>query len=192
MLFRSLPPGLSPEARRAIERRVAPEKDVDGFLPQSQGHLLLGEPGFVPCTPAGCMRLLAEAEISPRGRHAVVIGRSNIVGKPMALLLLAADATVTIAHSRTPDLPAVVRGADIVVAAVGVPGILRPEHFRAGSVVIGAGVRYEGRKVLPDVDESCADVAGWITPRVGGVGPTTIAMLFRNTVEIAERRLGIT
>ncbi len=176
--------------------RLDPDKDVDGLHPMNLGRLALGVPGPVPCTPAGIEALLAFYEIPVAGRHVVILGRGMTLGRPLSLLLSqkrpTANAAVTVVHTGVANWADYTREADIVVAAVGVPGIVRPEHIRAGSVVIGAGVRYEGRRVLPDVDESCAEVAGWITPRVGGVGPTTIAMLFRNTVEIAERRLGIT
>ena len=168
-----------------------PDKDVDGAHPMNMGRLALGMPGPVPCTPAGIEALLAHYDIPVAGRHVVILGRGATLGRPLALLLAqkrpTANAAVTVVHTGVPDWPKYTREADIVVAAAGVPGILQPEHVREGSVVIGGGVRYEGRKLLPDVDESCAEVAGAITPRVGGVGPTTIAMLFRNAVECAER-----
>jgi methylenetetrahydrofolate dehydrogenase (NADP+)/methenyltetrahydrofolate cyclohydrolase len=133
--------------------------------------------------------------VAIEGRHVVIVGRGLTIGRPLANLLTLkrpnANAAVTVVHTGVPDWPRYTQRADIVVAAAGVPGILQPEHIRPGSVVIGGGVRYEGRKLLPDVDEACEQVAGWITPRVGGVGPTTIAMLFRNAVEAAERRAGI-
>ena len=184
-----LPAGISPDDARRITRAIAPEKDVDGFLPVNQGLLAMGEPGFVPCTPAGCMRLLALSGIEPRGRTAVVIGRSNIVGKPMAQLLLAADATVTIAHSRTPDLPAVVRQADIVVAAVGRPGLVKGDWIKPGAVVLDVGInRLPDGRLVGDVDlESVRGVAAAVTPVPGGVGPMTIACLLDNTVRAAER-----
>jgi len=172
-----------------------PDKDVDGLHPVNLGRLVLGVPGPVPCTPAGIEALLAHYEIPVAGREVVILGRGFTLGRPLALLLSqkrpTANAAVTVVHTGVPDWPRYTRRADIVVAAAGVPGILQPEHIRPGAVVVGGGVRYEGRKLLPDVDESCAEVAGWITPRVGGVGPTTIAMLFRNAVEAAERRAGI-
>jgi methylenetetrahydrofolate dehydrogenase (NADP+)/methenyltetrahydrofolate cyclohydrolase len=172
-----------------------PDKDVDGLHPVNLGRLVLGVPGPVPCTPAGIEALLAHYEIPVSGREVVILGRGFTLGRPLSLLLsqkrATANAAVTVVHTGVPDWPKYTQRADIVVAAAGVPGIVQPEHIRPGSVVIGGGVRYEGRKLLPDVDESCEAVAGWITPRVGGVGPTTIAMLFRNAVEAAERRAGI-
>jgi methylenetetrahydrofolate dehydrogenase (NADP+) / methenyltetrahydrofolate cyclohydrolase len=172
-----------------------PDKDVDGLHPVNLGRLVLGVPGPVPCTPAGIEALLAYYEIPVAGREVVVLGRGFTLGRPLALLLSqkrpTANAAVTVVHTGVPDWPRYTQRADIVVAAAGVPGILQPEHIRPGAVVVGGGVRYEGRKLLPDVDERCEEVAGWITPRVGGVGPTTIAMLFRNAVESAERRAGV-
>jgi methylenetetrahydrofolate dehydrogenase (NADP+)/methenyltetrahydrofolate cyclohydrolase len=172
-----------------------PDKDVDGLHPVNLGRLALGVPGPVPCTPAGIEALLAHYEIPVSGREVVILGRGFTLGRPLSMLLSqkrpTANAAVTVVHTGVPDWPRYTQRADIVVAAAGVPGILQPEHIRPGSVVVGGGVRYEGRRLLPDVDESCGEVAGWITPRVGGVGPTTIAMLFRNAVEAAERRAGI-
>ncbi len=174
---------------------IDPDKDVDGLHPVNLGRLVLGVPGPVPCTPAGIEALLAHYDVPVAGREVVILGRGFTLGRPLALLLSqkrpTANAAVTVVHTGVPDWPRYTQRADIVVAAAGVPGILQPEHIRPGSVVVGGGVRYEGRKLLPDVDEACAEVAGWITPRVGGVGPTTIAMLFRNAVEAAERRAGI-
>jgi methylenetetrahydrofolate dehydrogenase (NADP+)/methenyltetrahydrofolate cyclohydrolase len=172
-----------------------PDKDVDGLHPVNLGRLALGVPGPVPCTPAGIEALLAHYEIPVSGREVVILGRGFTLGRPLSMLLSqkrpTANAAVTVVHTGVPDWPRYTQRADIVIAAAGVPGILQPEHIRPGSVVVGGGVRYEGRRLLPDVDESCEEVAGWITPRVGGVGPTTIAMLFRNAVEAAERRAGI-
>jgi methylenetetrahydrofolate dehydrogenase (NADP+)/methenyltetrahydrofolate cyclohydrolase len=156
------------------------------------GRLALSVPGPVPCTPGGIEALLAHYEIPVAGREVVILGRGFTLGRPLALLLSqkrpTANAAVTVVHTGVPDWPRYTQRADVVIAAAGVPGILQPEHIRPGAVVVGGGVRYEGRKLLPDVDESCEEVAGWITPRIGGVGPTTIAMLFRNAVEAAERR----
>jgi methylenetetrahydrofolate dehydrogenase (NADP+)/methenyltetrahydrofolate cyclohydrolase len=171
-----------------------PDKDVDGMHPLNLGRLALSVPGPVPCTPAGIEALLAHYGIPVAGREVCILGRGFTLGRPLALLLSqkrpTANAAVTVVHTGVPDWPRYTRRAEIVVAAAGVPGILQPEHLTPGAVVVGGGVRYEGRKLLPDVDERCEDVAGYITPRVGGVGPTTIAMLFRNAVEAAERRAG--
>ena len=170
---------------------IDPDKDVDGLHPVNMGRLALSMPGPVPCTPAGIEALLAHYEIPVAGRNVCILGRGTTLGRPLALLLSqkrpTANAAVTVVHTGVDDWPAYTRRADIVVAAAGVPGILQPEHLTPGVVVIGGGVRYEGRKLLPDVDERCEEVAGAITPRLGGVGPTTIAMLFRNAVEAAER-----
>jgi methylenetetrahydrofolate dehydrogenase (NADP+)/methenyltetrahydrofolate cyclohydrolase len=169
-----------------------PDKDVDGLHPVNMGRLALGMPGPVPCTPAGIEALLAHYEIPVSGRHVCILGRGATLGRPLALLLSqkrpTANAAVTVVHTGVPNWADYTRAADIVIAAAGVPGILQPEHITPGVTVIGGGVRYEGRKLLPDVDESCEEVAGAITPRLGGVGPTTIAMLFRNCVEAAEQR----
>lgn len=171
--------------------QMDPDKDVDGLHPFNMGRLALSMPGPVPCTPAGIEALLAHYAIPVSGRHVVILGRGATLGRPLAILLSqkrpTANAAVTVVHTGVPDWAEHTRRADIVVAAAGVPGILRAEHVRPGAVVVGGGVRYEGRKLLPDVDESVAEVAGWITPRVGGVGPTTIAMLFSNAVRAAER-----
>jgi methylenetetrahydrofolate dehydrogenase (NADP+)/methenyltetrahydrofolate cyclohydrolase len=172
-----------------------PDKDVDGMHPVNMGRLALGMPGPVPCTPAGIEALLAHYEIPIAGREVCILGRGATLGRPLALLLSqkrpTANAAVTVVHTGVPDWPEHSRRADILVAAAGVPGMIQPEHVKPGSVVVGAGVRYEGKKLLPDVDEACEEVAGWITPRVGGVGPTTIAMLFRNCIEAAERFAGL-
>lgn len=172
-----------------------PAKDVDGLHPENMGRLALGMPGPVPCTPAGIEALLAHYEIPVSGKGVCILGRGTTLGRPLALLLSqkrpTANAAVTVVHTGVPNWPDYTRRADIVIAAAGFPGILQPEHLTPGCVVVGGGVRYEGRKLLPDVDERCEEVAGWITPRIGGVGPTTIAMLFRNCVEAAERRAGL-
>jgi methylenetetrahydrofolate dehydrogenase (NADP+)/methenyltetrahydrofolate cyclohydrolase len=176
----------------AVLMAVDPDKDVDGMHPTNMGRMALGIPGPVSCTPAGIEALLAHYDIPVSGRNVVILGRGVTIGRPLALLLSqkrpTANAAVTVVHTGVPDWAEYVRRAEIVVAAAGVPGIIQPEHLTPGCVVVGAGVRYEGRTLLPDVDERCEEVAGWITPRVGGVGPTTIAMLFRNLVEAAERR----
>ena len=174
---------------------IDPAKDVDGLHPENVGRLALGMPGPVSCTPAGIEALLAHYEIPVSGRGVCILGRGTTLGRPLALLLSqkrpTANAAVTVVHPGVPDWPEYTKRADIVIAAAGVPRILQPEHLTPGCVVVGGGVRYEGRKLLPDVDEACEAVAGWITPRIGGVGPTTIAMLFRNCVEAAERRAGL-
>jgi methylenetetrahydrofolate dehydrogenase (NADP+)/methenyltetrahydrofolate cyclohydrolase len=171
-----------------------PDKDVDGLHPVNMGRLALGMPGPVPCTPAGIEALLAHHEIPVAGREVCILGRGTTLGRPLALLLSqkrpTANAAVTVVHTGVPDWADYTRRAEIVVAAVGVPGILQPEHISPGATVVGGGVRYEGKRLLPDVDEACNEVAGAITPRLGGVGPTTVAMLFRNCVEAAERRVG--
>jgi len=176
----------------AVLMAVDPDKDVDGMHPTNMGRMALGIPGPVSCTPAGIEALLAHYDIPVSGRNVCILGRGVTIGRPLALLLSqkrpTANAAVTVVHTGVPDWPDYVRKADIVVAAAGVPGIIQPEHLTPGCAVVGAGVRYEGRTLLPDVDEACEEVAGYITPRVGGVGPTTIAMLFRNFVEAAERR----
>ncbi len=172
-----------------------PDKDNDGMHPTNMGRLALGMPGPVPCTPAGIEALLAYYEIPVSGREVCILGRGTTLGRPLSLLLTqkrpTANAAVTVVHTGVPDWPVYTRRASVVVAAAGVPGILRPEHITPGATVIGGGVRYEGKRLLPDVDEACNEVAGAITPRVGGVGPTTVAMLFRNCIEIAERNAGL-
>lgn len=177
---------------------INPEKDVDGFHVINAGRLAVGQPGFVPCTPLGCLMLLKDQLGSLSGLDAVVIGRSNIVGKPMAQLLIGESCTVTIAHSRTKDLPAVVRRADIVVAAVGRPEMVKGDWLKPGATVIDVGINRvpgaeEGKtRLVGDVDfASASAVAGAITPVPGGVGPMTIAVLLRNTIVAAHRNAGI-
>jgi methylenetetrahydrofolate dehydrogenase (NADP+)/methenyltetrahydrofolate cyclohydrolase len=181
-----LPPHI--DAQKVIEA-ISPEKDVDGFHVASAGALMTGTPGFWPCTPYGCMKMLESIGYKLRGKHAVVIGRSNIVGKPMALMLLAQNATVTICHSATPDLGAMTRQADVVVAAVGKRNVLTADMVKPGAVVIDVGMnRNDEGKLCGDVDfDGVKEVAGWITPVPGGVGPMTITMLLVNTLEAAER-----
>jgi len=171
---------------------VDPAKDVDGFHPVNAGLLATGRPGLVPCTPSGCMRLLAEAGVALAGARAVVVGRSNIVGKPMAQLLLAQHATVTIAHSRTRDLPAVCREADVLVVAVGKAAVVGAGAVKEGAVVIDVGMnRNEAGKLTGDVDfDAVKERASWITPVPGGVGPMTIAFLLENTLVAARARAG--
>jgi methylenetetrahydrofolate dehydrogenase (NADP+) / methenyltetrahydrofolate cyclohydrolase len=178
-------------AARVIET-ISPAKDVDGFHVANAGALMTGQPGFVPCTPYGCMKMLDSIGYDLRGRNAVVIGRSNIVGKPMAMLLLQRSATVTICHSATDDLAAHTRRADVVVAAVGKRNVLTADMVKPGAVVIDVGMnRNDEGKLCGDVDYAAVrEVAGWITPVPGGVGPMTRAMLLVNTMEAAERALG--
>ena len=174
-----------------IANRIHPDKDVDGFSPISLGRLMRGEPGNVPCTPQGVMRLLREGGVRLEGARAVVVGRSLIVGKPQSMLLLAANCTVTVAHSRTRDLPALCRQADIVVAAVGRSEMIRADWVRPGAAVIDVGINRTADGLRGDVAfDEVAEVAGWITPVPGGVGPTTIAFLLANTLEAARRRSG--
>jgi len=170
---------------------VDPAKDVDGFHPINVGLLHLGRPLLVPATPAGIMRLIASTGVDIAGARAVVIGRSDIVGKPVAALLLRENATVTICHSRTRDLPSVVREADIVVAAIGKPRFVTAEMIKRGAIVIDVGINRVDGKLAGDVDfDRAREVASWITPVPGGVGPMTIAMLMKNTVIAAQRRRG--
>lgn len=198
---------------KAILDAVAPEKDVDGFHPENAGLLMQGRPRFTPATPAGIIEMLERGEHEIAGRHAVIIGRSDIVGKPMAMLLLHRHATVTICHSRTPDLAAVAREADILVAAVGVPGLVTQDYVKPGAVVIDVGInrvsdrdqaeqilgdradweRFEerGYLVVGDVRPDVAEVASAMTPVPGGVGPLTIGMLMVNTLNAARQRRGI-
>ena len=178
------------EARVLSE--IAPEKDADGFHVVNAGRLFTGQTSVLPCTPAGCMELLRRANVAFSGKHAVVVGRSNIVGKPMAMLLLNEHCTVTICHSRTRDLARFTRDADILVAAVGRPGIITGEMIKPGAAVIDVGInRLESGKLMGDVDfESAEPVAGAITPVPGGVGPMTIAMLMQNAILAAEKRHG--
>ncbi len=174
----------------AVIRAIDPKKDVDGFHPQSVGALCIGQPGFVSCTPAGIIQLLRRSGVEIAGKECVVIGRSNIVGKPMALLLLRENATVTVAHSKTRNLQEVTRRADILIVAVGKPRMITREYVKEGAVVIDVGVhRNENNKLCGDVDyEDVAPVCSAITPVPGGVGPMTIAMLMNNCVEAGSAR----
>jgi methylenetetrahydrofolate dehydrogenase (NADP+) / methenyltetrahydrofolate cyclohydrolase len=176
------------DAHKVIET-ISPAKDVDGFHVASAGALMVGQPGFWPCTPYGCMKMLESINYDLKGKHAVVIGRSNIVGKPMALMLLQKSATVTICHSATKDLKAMTLQADVIVAAVGKRNVLTADMVKPGAVIIDVGMnRNEEGKLCGDVDfEGVRQVAGWITPVPGGVGPMTITMLLVNTLEAAER-----
>ena len=183
-------------ASETVLRAIAPHKDVDGFHPENFGLLASGHPRFVPCTPAGIMRLLDHAGVALEGKHAVVVGRSNIVGKPVALLLLERHATVTICHSRTSDLPGMIGQADVLIAAVGRPRLITGSMVKPGAAVIDVGIN----RILsgPDAGKLCGDVdfqdllgkAGCITPVPGGVGPMTIAMLLENTARAAELGTG--
>ena len=179
------------EAEAEIIERIDPWKDVDGFHPVNIGRLVAGESSLVPCTPAGCMKMLALAGIPVEGKRAVVIGRSNIVGKPISHLLLAENATVTICHSRTENLPAIAREADILVAAVGRPNFVTADMVKPGATVIDVGInRVAPKKLVGDVDfEAVREIAGAITPVPGGVGLLTIATLMANTVEAARRQM---
>jgi methylenetetrahydrofolate dehydrogenase (NADP+)/methenyltetrahydrofolate cyclohydrolase len=179
-------PGHMDEAR--VIRAVDPEKDVDGLHPLNSGRLFLGEPLHVPATPSGVMVMLAEHGVELEGKEAVVIGRSELAGKPMAMLLLAENATVTICHSRTVDLGEHTRRADVLVAAVGRPGIVKPDMVKPGAAVIDIGVNRTESGIVGDVDPAVSDVAGFLTPVPGGVGPMTIAMLLRNTLTAAQHR----
>ena len=173
----------------AVIATLDPAKDVDGLTPASAGLLARGEPGLVPCTPAGVMELLASAGVDPAGREAVVVGRSNLVGRPLISLLLGADATVTVCHSKTPDLGAVCRRAEILVAAAGRPGLVTAGMVREGATVIDVGTNRTEDGLVGDVEfEPVSEVAGAITPVPGGVGPMTIAMLLANTVQAARAR----
>ena len=182
-----LPPHLDEAAALAA---IVPEKDVDGFHVHNAGRLLCGLPGVVACTPKGAMEMIRRTGVSLSGKEAVVVGRSNIVGKPMAMLLLQANCTVTMCHSRTADLASHTRRADILVAAVGKPGFITADMVKPGAIVIDVGINRVDGRVVGDVDfEHVKDVAGWITPVPGGVGRMTITMLLQNTLEAAERTL---
>ena len=176
------------DAHKVIES-ISPAKDVDGFHVSSAGALMVGQPGFWPCTPYGCMKMLESIGYQLRGKHAVVIGRSNIVGKPMAMMLLAQNATVTICHSATADLKAMTLQADVIVAAVGKRNVLTADMVKPGAIVLDVGMnRNDAGKLCGDVDYAgVSQVAGAITPVPGGVGPMTIAMLLVNTLEAADR-----
>lgn len=181
-----LPPHINEDT---VEREIDPRKDVDGFHPINMGHLFMNEPNSLPCTPRGIMALLAAEKIEVAGKHVVIVGRSNIVGRPMAALMLNHDATVTVAHSHTKDLAAITRQADILIVAVGKPEMITADYVRDGAVVIDVGMnRNATGKLVGDVaQEEVAQKAGYITPVPGGVGPMTIAMLMQQVVEFAER-----
>jgi methylenetetrahydrofolate dehydrogenase (NADP+) / methenyltetrahydrofolate cyclohydrolase len=177
------------EAR--VTHAVLPVKDVDGLHPVNAGNLLLDTPLHIPATAAGCMELLREYDAPVERRDAVVVGRSEMVGKPMAVLLLAANATVTICHSRTADLAAHTRRADVLVAAVGRPALVTPDMVKPGAAVVDVGINRTDTGLVGDVDPAVAEVAGWLTPVPGGVGPMTIALLLRSTLTAARFRRGL-
>lgn len=172
---------------------VDPDKDVDGLHPVNLGRLVMGVEGPLPCTPAGIVELLGHNDVPVEGRHVVIIGRGLTIGRPLALLLAlkrpGCNAAVTVVHTGVSDLAEYVRRADIVIAAAGRAGIVTADMVKPGAAVVGAGTSWEGRRLLSDVDEGVADVAGWMTPRLGGVGPMTRAMLLKNAVRAARRRL---
>ncbi len=178
---------------KEVMHRIAAEKDVDGFGPESLGRLVLDEPGFLPCTPHGAMKMLEAYNIDPKGKHAVVVGRSIIVGKPLALLLLKKHATVTICHSRTPNLKEVCRSADILCVAVGKAGLVTGDMVKEGAAVVDVGINVtaEGKLVGDVAFDSASERAGYITPVPGGAGPMTIAMLMHNTVQAAKAAAGL-
>jgi methylenetetrahydrofolate dehydrogenase (NADP+)/methenyltetrahydrofolate cyclohydrolase len=183
-----LPEGLDEER---VLLAVDPDKDVDGLHPVNLGKLVMGAPGPLPCTPAGIVELLAANDVPVEGQHVVIIGRGLTIGRPLALLLAlkrpGCNAAVSVVHTGVKDLAGIVRQGDVVVAAAGRAGLVTADMIKPGAAVIGAGTSWEGRKLLSDVDEAVSDVAGWITPRLGGVGPMTRAMLLRNAVRAAER-----
>ena len=185
-----VPPGLDYESALL---RVDPDKDVDGLHPVNLGRLVQGVPAALPCTPAGILRLLEAYGIELPGAHVVIVGRGLTIGRPLANLLTLkrpdANAAVTVVHTGVADIGAHTRTADVVVAAAGSPGVITADMVRPGAVVVGAGVTFEGRRVVSDVDEGVAEVASWLSPRIGGVGPMTRAMLLVNTVEAAERHV---
>lgn len=185
-----LPRGLDEEAALLA---VDPSKDVDGLHPTNLGRLALGKPGPLPCTPAGIQELLTAYGVQIEGKHVVIVGRGVTIGRPLAMLLSLkapnANAAVTVVHTGVKDMGAFTRQADILVAAAGSPGLITPEMVKPGAAVVGAGVTKNGPKLLSDVQDEVATVAGWVTPRIGGVGPMTRAMLLRNAVRAAERRL---
>lgn len=185
------PPGLD---FASILGAVDPAKDVDGLHPVNLGRLVMGEHGPRPCTPVGIQVLLAHYGIDLRGLHVVIVGRGLTIGRPLANLLTlkepGANAAVTVVHTGVPDLGAYTRQADVIVAAAGSAGIIRADMVRPGAVVVGAGVSFEGRKLVSDVADEVAEVASWVTPRIGGVGPMTRAVLLRNCVDAAERAVG--
>jgi len=187
-----LPKGLSEE--RAL-LSISPDKDADGLHPVNLGRLVMGAPGPLPCTPAGIVELLREFDVPVEGKRVVIVGRGLTIGRPLALLLAlkrpGCNAAVTVVHTGVKDLANYTREADIVIAAAGSPNLIKSDWIKPGAAVVGGGLtRGEGKKILSDVDDSVAEVAGWMTPRVGGVGPMTVAMLLQNTVEAAKKAVG--
>lgn len=176
---------------QAVEA-IDPQKDADGLHPSNLGKLVLQQEGPLPCTPAGIIEILKFYDISIQGKHVVVVGRGPTLGRPLALLLSMkaeyANAAVTVVHTGVPNIQDYTKKADVIISAVGVPSFIMPDMVRPSAVVVSGGIQWQGKKLLPDVDESVETVAGWITPRLGGVGPTTVAMLLRNTVLAATRR----
>ena len=183
-----LPAGINEEQ---VLLRIDPDKDVDGLHPTNLGRLVMGTPGPLPCTPAGIVELLAAHDVPVEGRHVVIIGRGLTIGRPLALLLAmkrsGCNAAVTVVHTGVADMGALTRTADVIVAAAGVAALVRADMVKPGAAVVGAGTSWSGTKLLRDVADDVADVAGWITPRLGGVGPMTRAMLLRNAVLAAEK-----
>ena len=183
-----LPEGINEEE---VLLRVDPAKDVDGLHPTNLGRLVMGAPGPLPCTPAGIVELLGDYHVPVEGRHVVVIGRGLTIGRPLALLLAlkrpGCNAAVTVVHTGVDDIGTITRTGDVIVAAAGRAGLVTPDMVKPGAAVVGAGTSWSGTKLLSDVEESVADVAGWITPRIGGVGPMTRAMLVRNAVLAAQK-----
>jgi methylenetetrahydrofolate dehydrogenase (NADP+)/methenyltetrahydrofolate cyclohydrolase len=183
-----LPKGINEEQ---ILLRVDPAKDVDGLHPTNLGRLVMGAPGPLPCTPAGIVELLMAHHVSVEGKHVVIIGRGLTIGRPLALLLAmkrpGCNAAVTVVHTGVDDMAALIREGDVVVAAAGVAGLVTKDMVKPGAAVVGAGTSWSGKKLMSDVSDDVADVAGWITPRIGGVGPMTRAMLLRNAVLAAEK-----
>ena len=184
-----LPNGLDEEAALM---RVDPDKDVDGLHPVNLGRLVMGTPGPLPCTPAGIQALLAAYDVPIAGKHVVVVGRGLTIGRPLALLMALkrehANAAVTVVHTGVKNMVDYIRQGDIVVAAAGSPNLVQPEMVKPGAAVVSGGLTRNGKKIVSDVDEAVGEVAGWVTPRIGGVGPMTIAMLLTNTVAAGERR----
>ena len=183
-----LPDGFDASEALAL---IDPNKDADGLHPENLGKLVLMEDGPLPCTPAGIVEMLKHYDVEVAGKNVVVVGRGTTLGRPMALLMTTknagANAAVTVVHTGVPNIADYTREADIVIAAVGRPGTISKDMVKPGAIVVSGGISWEGKKLLPDVDEDVAEVASWITPRLGGVGPLTVAMLLKNTVEAAER-----